>query len=316
MPNSEDSSFFSVEILHSFTTEQLELLNRSSEHPELEPFSIALTKAIEERTNMLQKQKPPPNETDWTYFGSLVLNSRLFAIIYYEDHRILPFNGTKHTANTTSKPLDVPKGLRDIYDRFACHDSKINLSSVVTHASRALDVANCGFDYERSTDLPVGRLLNDIGALYIMENISRAALYLSLIKKAVLIFPQTYIEFKKECGINGPLDGDDENFEYSASNFQFPLHAAVAISILILLVGVTLTEVNTSYEHLLKVAYEIGPNRPKNLQQIESFMWSKLIEVAEGNITAQQMLSDSLDEIRRVGISDETNNFFMPNIGN
>lgn len=67
------------------------------------------------------------------------------------------------------------------------------------------------------------------------------------------------------------------------------------------------------YFFLNQVAYELGPNRPKNLQQIESFMWSKLIEVAEGNITAQQMLSDSLDEIRRVGISDEMNNFFMPN---
>ncbi|KAJ4484496.1 hypothetical protein C8R41DRAFT_982384 [Lentinula lateritia] len=111
----------------------------------------------------------------------------------------------------------------DVYDRFACHDSKTNLSSVVTHASRALDVANRGFDYEHSTDLPVGRLLNDIGALYIMENISRAALYLSLIKKGVLIFPQTYTEFQKECGIDGPLDGDDVCFEYSASNFQFPL---------------------------------------------------------------------------------------------
>ncbi|KAJ3849105.1 hypothetical protein EV368DRAFT_67715 [Lentinula lateritia] len=286
MPNSKHSSFFSVEVLHSFTTEQLELLNGSSEHPELEHFSIALTKAIEEQTNILQKL--PPHEIDWTHFGSLVLNLRLFAIIYYEDHRILPSNSTKHTANTTSKPLDVPKGLRDVYDRFACHDSKTNLSSVVTHASRALDVANRGFDYEHSTDLPVGRLLNDIGALDIMENISRAALYLSLIKKGVLIFLQTYTEFQKECGIDGPLDGDD-----------FPLHAAIAISILILLVGVTLTEMNTSYEHLIEVAYELGPNRPKNLQQIESFMWSKLIE----------MLSDSLDEIRRVGISDETNNF-------
>ncbi|KAJ3880374.1 hypothetical protein F5051DRAFT_450771 [Lentinula edodes] len=313
MPYSEDSSFFSVEALHSFTAEQLELLNGYSERPELKPFSTALTKAIEERKNILQK---PPSEADWTHFGSLVFNLRLFAIIYYDDHRVLPFNDTEHSADTTSRSLDVPKGLRNIYDRFACHDSKVNLSSVVTLASRALDVANHGFDYQLSTDLPVGRLLNDIGALYIMENISRAALHLSLIKKGVLIFPQTYTEFKKECGINGPLDGDDENFEYSASNFQFPLHAAVAISILILLVGVTLTEVNTSYEHLLKVAYEIGPNRPKNLQQIESFMWSKLIEVAEGNITAQQMLSDSLDEIRRVGISDETNNFFMPNIGN
>ncbi|KAJ3931499.1 MAG: hypothetical protein NXY57DRAFT_961704 [Lentinula lateritia] len=219
MPNSKHSSFFSVEVLHSFTTEQLELLNGSSEHPELEHFSIALTKAIEEQTNILQKL--PPHEIDWTHFGSLVLNLRLFAIIYHEDHRILPFNSTKHTANTTSKPLDVPKGLR--CRKFACHDSKTNLSSVVTHASRALDVANRGFDYEHSTDLPVGRLLNDIGALYIMENISRAALYLSLIKKGVLIFPQTYTEFQKECGIDGPLDGDDVCFEYSASNFQFPL---------------------------------------------------------------------------------------------
>ncbi|KAJ3889816.1 hypothetical protein GG344DRAFT_66799 [Lentinula edodes] len=62
----------------------------------------------------------------------------------------------------------------------------------------------------------------------------------------------------------------------------------------------------------LVVAAQLGPNRPLSLQEIEKFMWGKLFKVAEGTLSASEMISESLQKIQDIGgISAEVETFFQ-----
>ncbi|KAH7870238.1 uncharacterized protein C8R40DRAFT_1175928 [Lentinula edodes] len=146
--------------------------------------------------------------------------------------------------------------------------------------------------------------------LNLIFNVEIAALHLAMIHTGMFEIAGQYDTFMQTCcdkfGQLPPLVVN------STSTFQLPLHLSLSISILMLLKVANLPNINLSRDHLLHVAAQLGPNRPLSLQEIEKFMWGKLFKVAEGTLSASEMISESLQKIQDIGgISAEVETFFQ-----
>ncbi|KAJ3978617.1 hypothetical protein F5890DRAFT_1479209 [Lentinula detonsa] len=80
---------------------------------------------------------------------------------------------------------------------------------------------------------------------------------------------------------------------------MFPLLASLAISPLVLLRKILLKDRTCGQEFLLKIAEDIGSDRPQSLVTVENILWSKLFDIALGRKTTQEALVEFFEQVSK-----------------
>ncbi|KAE9397109.1 hypothetical protein BT96DRAFT_996074 [Gymnopus androsaceus JB14] len=294
--------------------------------PHVKPLAEALLARLDQY-HSLHPSTPPK----WMMRATTILTVGIVNILLAPGQEILPWSMTRSSYTLSPKashfmesfkPLINGQGWVDVVgtalklvrqDR----DSRQPSTSQVPHSLVLHSPQNLQPDASRaikSLFLNTTNLLQKTGLETILLNINFAAIHVALLQAGIIEYKPSFEAFKKDveaCFKHTNFDWSTfdafKDLYKTGITFQLPLHLALAISPIMLLRKTTI------YTHT--VARALGPNAPVLLQHINSAMWMKLMNIAQGTKTARGLLyelSTEFSEKDLQSVSEVDSQFFFP----
>ncbi|KAK7018089.1 hypothetical protein VNI00_018387 [Paramarasmius palmivorus] len=287
-------------------------------------FQAALTDQARESKNILQvirrdmvwdKQRDLGNTA--RHVLSYILLDRLLAVFTKQRNQMLVERG--------SLPDAMEKKLKKTLPSWATlRNWPLHVRNLATEFERAKSSGQLIDRRERGSLM---RSLNQregtISFQKALYNMEVAAQHLRVLNQGSPDLPSNIQEMTQWLKKHDEMPDDLDLQRYEGQKWRSPLHCALAISPLILLMGKKLTSKEASKEDLIKASCSfavtskdiwctLGTDRPEELFQMESALWEEIGKIALGRKVAEEAFDGFLDSCRKIspnlefpiGISD------------
>ncbi|KAJ3850242.1 hypothetical protein EV368DRAFT_84743 [Lentinula lateritia] len=248
-----------------------------------------------------------PTAAEWMTFVSSLLWIRGFHLISNVERPILSFSPSRHYFSRSELSRRGQEILSPLFD------------SWTTVIKDAYKTWHRDHDKNRSERLPLSpsstsnpiaitilthsdQLLSRTTLQKVLWNIDTAAANITLLSNRMTEYPEEFSTFQKNINAIYNTDArlDSLSKVYKRTAWQFPFQIATAVSVIVLLRPLSLPKVDMDRSHLLRLAYSLGPQskRPRLLQLVEKILWTKLIGVACGKLTSDELLQEFFTELQ------------------